>query len=71
MTTTQISERPKVNHVVAIVTRDGQRLGHVILRANGTYKASRKHGDSQDMRRLSNGFRTLDNAIAFVERAGM
>lgn len=69
MTTTQISEAPRPDHIVAVTTRNSEKIGYVVLRGNGTYKASRKHGDAKDMRRLSTGFRSLDNAIAWVEKS--
>lgn len=69
MTTTQISESPRPGRIVAVTTRNGNKIGYVVLKASGTYEARRKHGDSQDMRRISKGFRSLDNAIAFIERS--
>lgn len=68
MTTTEISNQIRPNHVAAIVTRDGNRLGHVVSKGR-TFRASRKVGSEQDMRRMATGFRTVEAAAAWVAKS--
>jgi hypothetical protein len=65
--TTTYSASPRRNHVVAVVDRDGQRLGHVVMRGT-KFAASRKNGTATDMRRLATGFRTAEAAAKWIAR---
>lgn len=67
-TTVQISETPKHNHVVAVVKRDGQSFGQVIMRGR-KFEARRNLGTQQDMRRVSRGYATIEKAVAWITAA--
>lgn len=68
MTETQTSQTIRPNHVAAITTHNGQRLGHVVCKGR-TFRAIRKHGSTGDIRRMASGFRSLAAAVAWVEAA--
>ena len=65
MTTTQISQNIHPGRVAAIVTRDGERLGHVVCKGR-TFAASRKAGTANDIRRYAANFRTVEAAAKWI-----
>ena len=65
MDTTTFAQKLRPNHVAAIVERDGQRVGHVVMRG-AKFVGSRKSGTATDMRRMATGFRTAQAAAAWV-----
>lgn len=71
MPTTQISQNIRPNHVAAIVTKDGQRLGHVIARGKFSglmFEAHRKNGVAGvDIRRVAPNFRSVEAAARWIE----
>lgn len=76
MTTTQISENITPDHIAAVVTRDGQRVGHVVARARGVnpdgsfvikFEAHRKTAPLDgSIRRYAQGFKTVESAAKWV-----
>ena len=66
--TVERTQNLQPNHVAAVITRDGTRLGHVTFKGK-TFTATRKSGSRTDVRRYSTGFRTMDAAIKWVEAA--
>ena len=66
MTQTEISTSPRRNQVVAVVTTDGQRLGHVVMISRINFRAVRKHGvQGVDIRRIST-FRSIETAAEWI-----
>lgn len=68
MTTVQISDNPRRNHVVAIVNHNGHHFGQVIMRGR-LYNATRLTGTDEDMRRVAYRFATTDAAVAWITAA--
>lgn len=64
-TNTAFAQSFRPNHVAAIITRDGERVGHVVMRG-AKFNAHRKTGTATDMRRMATGFKTAQAAAAWV-----
>jgi hypothetical protein len=67
MTTTTKTDAPRPGRVAATIDHDGRRLGHVICKGV-TFTAVRKTGTDADMRKVGNGFRSIDAAAAWVAK---
>jgi hypothetical protein len=63
---TQIVE---ISRTTTAVIRDGERIGRVI-NTGRTFCAVRRTGEAGvDIRRVSQGFRKIENAVAWIERS--
>ena len=68
MNTTKVSPNATRNHVAATIERDGNRLGHVVVRG-AKFTASRKASSTNDIRLYAANFRSLAAAIKWIEAA--
>lgn len=66
MTTTQISQNIRPNHVAAVVERDGETIGRVVCKGPRSFAASRKVGTATDIRRYATNFHTVEAAAKWV-----
>lgn len=66
---TATSQSIRRNHVAAIIEKDGETFGRVILRGRDRFEATRRLGvQGVDIRRTSS-FRSLAAAVAWIEAA--
>jgi hypothetical protein len=65
--TTSSSLRQTHPRITEVVTDDGTRLGR-ILQLDRTFRASRRAGTADDMRRVAQGFRSIEAAARWIAR---
>ena len=56
---------PEGPRITAVLGADGTRLGKV-LKLSSTYRACRRSGTEQDMRRVADGFRSIESAVRWI-----